>query len=260
MSRQNKQKHKPTSIQPKTITTNKSNNKKSKKSPIIIASSILVSLVILFLIMHFINLGGFSGIKIRKVWNQIESFLNQYTNDDFKVTSQNGGMIKISFDKNGSLDFYCWEPSIFNMGYYSPGLQCSFKYYHDNQTTDRLGRYYLLKNLQKVDKLIEDTPGLTIVDKRFNDYRRISFNNKEQLKQFFDKLIGIEDFNNTWEIYKKLIAMNGGIYETQSVNKNKPTNIIDPNAIYLDIKIHDYHDHVISNYESLFDYAYEHNW
>ncbi len=254
MNKRNKQKHKPISTRPKTITT----NKKSKKNLIIVVTSILTSLLILFFIIQFIKLGGFSGIKVRKTWNQIESFLNQYTNDGFRITSQDGDMLKISFDENGSLDFSCWEPSIFNMGY--SGLQCSFKYNYKNQTTDRLGRYYLLKNLRKVDELIENTQDIKIVDKRFNDYRRISFNNEKELKQFFDKLIEIEDFNNIWNIYKKLIATNGKIQETQSVNENNPTNIIDPNAIYLDIKIHNYYDHVRSDYESLFDYAYEHNW
>ena len=233
-------------------------NKKSKKNLIIISSSILTSLLVFFLIIQFINLGGFSGIKIRKTWNKIESFLNQYTNDDFKITSQNGDMLKISFDENGLLDFSCWEPSVFNMGY--SGLRCSFKYYYNNQTTDRLGRYYLLKNLRKVDELIENTQNIIIVDKRFNDYRRISFNSEKELKQFFDKLIEIKDFNNTWEIYKKLIITNGKIQETQLVNEDNPINIIDPNAIYLDNKIHNYFNHVLSDYESLFDYAYEHNW
>lgn len=114
--------------------------------------------------------------------------------------------------------------------------------------------------MQKVDKLIEDTPSLVSVDKRFNDYRRISFQDEDQLKQFFYKLIEIEDFKNTWEIYKKLVATNGGIRETQSVNENNPTNIIDPNGIYLDIKVRNNFDHVQSDYASLFDYAYEHNW
>lgn len=241
---------------PEETITNADNNKRKKL--IIIISSIFASLIALFLIMRFISLGGFTGIKIRRTWNQIESFLSQYTNDDFRVTSQSGNLIKISFDKDGLLDFSCWEPSIFNMGY--RGLQCSFKYYYNNHTTDRLGRYYLLKNLQKVDQLIENTPGLAIVDRRFDDYRRISFNNESQLKQFFDKFIEIGDFKNTWEIYKKLVAANGKIQETQSVDESNPINIIDPNAIYLDIIVRRNFDHVKSDYESLFDYAYKSNW
>ena len=258
MNRQNKQRHKTAGARSEAITTDKNSDKKSRKNLIIIASSISASLLIIFLVIQFINSGGFSGIRIRKRWNQIESFLNRYTNDNFKIISQDSNMLKISFDEGGLLDFFCREPSIFNMGYSSP--QCSFKYYYNGQTTDRLGRYYLLKNLQKVDELIESAPGLAIVDERFDDYRRVSFDEEKQLKQFFDKLTEIEDFKNTWEVYKKLIAANGKIQETQSVNENNPTNIIDPNGIFLDIVVRKNFDHVISNYESLFDYAYRHNW
>ena len=250
-----------TDIQTTQTTTRTNDNqkkKKEKKKILVMISSITTALAILFLAVQFISFGGFSGIKVRKTWNQIESFLNQHTNDNFKIISQNGDMLKISFDNTGKIDFSCWQPSIFNMGY--SGLQCSFKFYFNSNTTDRLGRYYLLKNLQKVDELIENDPGISIVDKRFNDYRRISFNNEEQLKTFFYKLIEIEDFANTWRIYKDIVAANGIIEETQSVKENNPINILDPNSIYLDLKIHSYYDHIQSNFESLFDYAYEHNW
>lgn len=249
-----------TDIQTTQITTDANDNQKKKKKEIlIIVSSIITLLVILFLIIQFINFGGFSGMKVRKTWNQIESFLNQHTDDNFKIVSQNGDMLKISFDNTGKIDFSCWQPSIFNMGY-SSGLRCTFKFYFDDGTTDRLGRYYLLKNLQKVDTLIENDPDISIVDKRFNDYRRISFNDEGQLKSFFYKLIEIEDFQNMWKIYKDIVVTNGKIEETQSVKENNPINILDPNGIYLNLKIHNYYDHALSDYKSLFDYAYEHNW
>lgn len=225
---------------------------------IVIVLSITVALAILFLIVRFINLGGFDGIKVRRTWGRIETFLNQYTNDDFKIVSQNGSTIKISFDDNGLLDFSCWGPSVFNMGFSTQ--QCSFKLYYGDNTTDRIGRYYLLKNLQVVDKMVDNYSGISIVDKRFDDYRRLSFSDDGQLKSFFYELIEDEDFKNIWEMYRYIVPINGKIEETQSVNEDNPINILDPNAIYLDIKVRSYYDYIKSDYESLFDYAYERGW
>lgn len=233
----------------------KHNNKKNNKKVVIIGivSTTAVALGLVFLVIAFVMNGGFDGLKTRRVWVGIEGLLNQYTNDDYHIVSQDGGTSTIAFDGNGRLDFNCWEPSIFNMGL-SKGTYCSFEFYlGDGKISDKVGGYYMSKHKEEVEELATDIPGIRVVTKR-EDYYMVSFADDASLKTFFLKVLEIDDFKGMWEIYKSIIAKSGKInVDVLKVDDGAPWTIINPNGLYVDVWKN-------GHYWSLFDYAYDKRW
>lgn len=224
------------------------------KTSIIIIISIIIGILCLGLAINFFYFeGGFSGIKTRTIWAKIGPFLNEYTNDDYKIIRQEGAKSIIQFDDGKEMYFECKELNLFNGGIgYGNGTYCYFSFKDSN--IRNIGKYYVAKNVSNLNALVENTTGIekSIVDEK-DGYYRVSFSNDSDLQTFFNKLRKNEDFKNTWEMYKVIVSIFGKTNDSSRINDDNPINIINPDTIYIERWGN-------SGYDSLYDYAYRRNW
>lgn len=215
----------------------KKDTKKNIKKPIII--SVAVLLIVVFIVIKIISLnnaGGLYGLKVRdKIWTPIEGLLNYYTEDDYKVIEQTKeGVLLISFGDDERMSFSCKENARYQ-GLPGSYTTCSMEI-GDNKVNS-IGKYYAQKNRAFIDNLVNNTAGIETIPKQDAGKYWISYDNLDNLKEFFYKMEENDDFHNLYSMSEKIESYSDGrVYshndgEYYTVNYEHPSLMVDSNMI-----------------------------